>query len=93
MMRVQLVRAWPHCAEHVHLDVEAGACVGDALDAAGWRLDAAFVAIAVFGAAATPQTPLHEGDRIELLRALQRDPRQARRLRAESAARRERRRD
>ena len=92
-MRVQLLRAWPHRAECVDLEVTADARVGDALDAAGWRLEGGFVALAVFGVAATPQTPLHEGDRIELLRALQRDPRQARRLRAESAARRERRRD
>lgn len=85
-MRVQLLRAWPHRAEQIELDVEAGACVGDALDAAGWRLDAEFVAIAVFGVSATLQTRLHAGDRVELLRALQCDPKQARRRRAVNAA-------
>lgn len=85
-MRVQLLRAWPHRAEQIELDVEEGACVGDALDAAGWRLDAEFVAIAVFGVSATLQTRLHAGDRVELLRALQCDPKQARRRRAVNAA-------
>ena len=54
-----------------------------ALDAAGWTLDAEFTALAVFGVAAAADTILHEGDRVELLRALQADPKQARRLRAE----------
>jgi hypothetical protein len=85
-MRVQLMRAWPHRAECLDLDVAANACVGEALGAAGWGLDAEFVAIAVFGAAATVQTRLHEGDRIELLRALQCDPKQARRRRAGTSA-------
>lgn len=85
-MRVQLARAWPHHAEHIDLELDAGACVGDALDVAGWRLEGEFVALAVFGQAATLQTRLHAGDRIELLRALQCDPKQARRQRAGSAA-------
>lgn len=92
MMRVQLVRAWPHRAEQIDLEVAAGASVGDALDAAGWRLDGEFVALAVFGQAATPRTCLHADDRIELLRALQCDPKQARRRRAGNAAPRGRRR-
>ena len=52
---------------------------------AGWRLDAEFMGLAVFGQAATMETPLHDDDRIELLRALQIDPKQARRLRAARA--------
>lgn len=85
-MRVQLLRAWPHRVESVEVDVGASACVGDALNTAGWRLDTEFVALAVFGQAATLQTPLHAGDRIEFLRALQCDPKQARRRRAVNAA-------
>ncbi len=91
MMRVQLVRAWPHHAEQIDLEVAAGACLGDALDAAGWRLDGEFVALAVFGQAAALHTRLHAGDRIELLRALQCDPKQARRQRAGNAVPRRRR--
>lgn len=84
-MQVQLLRAWPKRAEHVHVEVKEDACVADALDVAGWQLDAEFVALSVFGVAAQADTHLHAGDRIELLRALQIDPKQARRLRAERA--------
>lgn len=87
MIRVELVRAWPRRHESVHVDVADGARVADALEAAGWRLAAEFTGLAVFGQAATTQTPLHAGDRIELLRRLQLDPKQARRLRAERAKR------
>lgn len=84
-MHVQLLRAWPHRAEVIAIDVPVGACVGEALEVAGWQLDAGFVALAVFGQTAGLQTRLHEGDRIELLRPLQCDPKQARRLRARRA--------
>ena len=65
-----------------HLRVVA-AEVQAALEASGWRLDGEFVGLAVFGLAAGGDTRLHDGDRVELLRALQVDPKQARRLRAE----------
>ena len=87
MIRVELFRAWPHRYESTTVELDDGAQVGDALDAAGWRLDAGFVGLAVFGVAATQATVLHDGDRIELLCALQLDPKQARRLRAERAKR------
>lgn len=85
MIRVELVRAWPRRHESVVVDVADGASVGAALEAAGWRLDAEFTGLAVFGQATTTNTPLHAGDRIELLRRLEVDPKQARRLRAERA--------
>lgn len=85
MIRVELVRAWPRRHESVSVEIADGAHAGDALDAAGWELDAEFTGLAVFGQAATPMTPLHAGDRIELLRRLELDPKQARRLRAERA--------
>ena len=85
MIRVELVRAWPRRHESVSVDLADGAQVGDALEAAGWQLDAEFTGLAVFGQAATTRTPLHAGDRIELLRGLELDPKQARRLRAERA--------
>lgn len=81
-MRVQLVRAWPNRCDAVEVELGERASVGDALELAGWRLGGEFVALAVFGAAATMRTRLHPGDRIELLRPLQCDPMQARRLRA-----------
>jgi putative ubiquitin-RnfH superfamily antitoxin RatB of RatAB toxin-antitoxin module len=85
VIRVELVRAWPRRHESIAVEVADGAQVGDALDAAGWRLDTEFTGLAVFGLAATLATPLHAGDRIELLRRLELDPKQARRLRAERA--------
>ena len=85
MIRVELVRAWLRRHESVSVDLADGAQVGDALEAAGWQLDAEFAGLAVFGQAATAGTPLHAGDRIELLRRLELDPKQARRLRAARA--------
>lgn len=82
MIRIELVRAWPRRHESIAVELAPGACVGDALAAAGWALDAEFVGLAVFGEAATLDTPLDGGDRVELLRKLQVDPKQARRLRA-----------
>ncbi len=82
-MRVELLRAWPHRHESRLVDVADGATVAEALRAAGWGLDAEFTGLAVFGVAAGRDTLLHEGDRVELLRALRVDPKQARHLRAE----------
>jgi putative ubiquitin-RnfH superfamily antitoxin RatB of RatAB toxin-antitoxin module len=87
MIRIELVRAWPGRHEAIMVELGDGAQVSDALAVAGWTLDAEFVGLAVFGVAATAATTLHEGDRIELLRPLQLDPKQARRLRAERAKR------
>lgn len=84
-MRIELVRAWPRRHEACVVELPDAALVGDALAAAGWTLDGAFVGLAVFGMAATAATPLHEGDRVELLRGLAMDPKQARRLRAQRA--------
>ncbi|RPE81605.1 RnfH family protein [Vulcaniibacterium tengchongense] len=81
-MRVEVVRAWPRRHEAVALELPAGARVADALRAAGWERDPETVAYAVFGVRAGPDTPLHDGDRIELLRPLLADPKTARRQRA-----------
>jgi putative ubiquitin-RnfH superfamily antitoxin RatB of RatAB toxin-antitoxin module len=87
VIRVELIRAWRHQYESVTVEVADAAQVRDALAAAGWSLDADFIGLAVFGQVATLETRLHHGDRIELLRNLQLDPKQARRLRAERAKR------
>lgn len=88
MMRISVIRAWPGRVEQATLELAPGATVGDALHAAGWGLDGGFTAAAVFGQAASVDTALRPGDRVELLRPLQLDPKQARRLRAERAKRR-----
>lgn len=81
-MRIELLRAWPHRFERKELDLPPGSRVADALSAAGWADDAETVAYAVFGVRADRLAVLQEGDRVELLRPLQVDPKDARRRRA-----------
>ncbi|KGO99102.1 RnfH family protein [Novilysobacter defluvii] len=81
-MRVEVVRAWPRRHELRVVELAAGATVADAVRAAGFQDDAESVGAAVFGVAATPDTALQDGDRVELLRPLLVDPKEARRRRA-----------
>ena len=82
MLRVQVVAAWPHRWLQREVVLEAGATVADAVRAAA--LEAGEVAgVAVFGVAAEPSASLRDGDRVELLRPLQADPKDARRRRAQ----------
>ncbi|MET0582306.1 MAG: RnfH family protein [Pseudoxanthomonas sp.] len=81
-MKVELVRAWPRRHESVLLELPDNATLGDALEEAGWARLEDVNGYAIFGVNAEPSTPLHEGDRIELLRPLQIDPKDARRRRA-----------
>ena len=83
-MKVEVVRAWPRRFESVWVELPADATVVQALAASGWKDDADIVACAVFGVRADGETVLHEGDRVELLRPLVADPKDARRRRAES---------
>jgi putative ubiquitin-RnfH superfamily antitoxin RatB of RatAB toxin-antitoxin module len=78
---VEIVRAWPQRHERIRVQLEAGATVADALRASGWALDDV-VGFAVFGQRVLRSDPLHDGDRLELLRPLQIDPKDARRRRA-----------
>jgi putative ubiquitin-RnfH superfamily antitoxin RatB of RatAB toxin-antitoxin module len=82
-LRVDVIRAWPRRHESWSVQLPEDAVVADALSAAG--LDGLLerdMALAIFGEIATPQTRLRDGDRIELLRPLQVDPKEARRRRA-----------
>lgn len=83
-MKVQVVRAWPRRHEAVDVSLAPGSCVNDAVSAAGWAADAEVTGYAVFGAKVSPEAPLVDGDRVELLRALTVDPMVARRKRAEA---------
>ncbi len=80
-MRVEVIRAWPHRFESVLLDLPTGATVVDALAASGFD-GAQSVATAIHGVNATAGTVLNEGDRVEVLRPLLIDPKEARRRRA-----------
>jgi len=79
---VELLRAWPHRFELQQVQLPAGSRVAEALLAAGWDDDAEVSAYAVYGLRVERSTPLQDGDRIELLRPLQTDPKDARRRRA-----------
>ena len=81
-MKVELIRAWPRRFERILLELDEGACVADALRVAGWGDAAGPATFAVFGVVVSAATVLHDGDRVELLRPLLADPKEARRRRA-----------
>lgn len=80
-MKVEVVMAWPRRFESTWLELTDGATVGDAVERCGLPMDEV-VAIAVHGARVERDAVLRDGDRIELLRPLQADPKDARRRRA-----------
>ena len=87
MISVEVVyAAAPHRLDRLPLSLPAGATARDALRASGLaqRLGAALLDTLVLGLAGRPcglATVLREQDRLELLRPLQVDPKEARRLR------------
>lgn len=81
-MRVEVIRAWPRRFERVELELPPGSVVADALRRVQPGADE--TAVAIHGVRASADTPLVEGDRVELLRPLQADPKEARRRRAQS---------
>ncbi|KAF1709875.1 RnfH family protein [Pseudoxanthomonas kalamensis DSM 18571] len=82
-MRVEVVMAWPRRLRRVQLELPAGATVSDAVAAAVFDGIDEVAGYAVFGVAAGAQQSLRDGDRVELLRPLQIDPKEARRRRAQ----------
>ncbi len=86
-MRVELVIAWPRLFEAKSLDLPKNATLGQALEIAGWNRIEGVDGYAIFGINAELSTALQEGDRIELLRPLQIDPKEARRRRASRTGR------
>ena len=85
MKSVQVVRAWHGHHAHWTLQLDDNATVAQAVDAirrtAPHVLDAV-AGYAVFGVRVQEASQLHDGDRLELLEALQADPKDARRRRA-----------
>jgi uncharacterized protein len=82
-VKIELLRAWPRRFERIELELPEGARVCEAVMAAGWGDDTEVVAYAVFGQRVEADAELRDGDRIELLRPLQADPKDARRQRVE----------
>jgi hypothetical protein len=77
-LRIEVVQAHADRVEIVKLELPAGATVRDALAAAG--IDSQRVGI--FGKRVSADARLADGDRVEVYRPLQIDPKQARRQRA-----------
>ena len=80
----------PGVAFEVEVDLAAPATAIDAVRASGlierWpELAACAPTIGIWGRAAAADTPLRDGDRVELYRPLAIDPQEARRLRARKA--------
>ena len=90
LLAVEVVYALPDRHWSVRLTLPEGATVADALKLARMPervpgLDMATLGIGIYGQRAGPETRLHDGDRIELLRPLLIDPKQARRRRQASS--------
>jgi len=84
-MRVQVAVALAHAQEVTALELAPGATLADALAAArvaerhpGLALDC----VGIWGRVRDAATPLREGDRVEVYRALRADAKQMRRARA-----------
>jgi len=86
-IRVEVIHALPHRAWSVVLELPAGAIASEAVARSGFAtqvagFDTAGLSYAIFGKTITATTVLRDGDRLELLRPLLADPKQARRARA-----------
>lgn len=82
-MKIEVIQAWPGRFETATVELPEGASVADAVAAAKLPAVEATAGYAVFGVLADATTTLRDGDRVELLRALQLDPKEARRRRAQ----------
>lgn len=85
-MHVVVAYAAPGVEAQIELTLAAGAVVADAVSASGFvdrlGLASSDLTYAIFGQRARLDTPLAEGDRVELLRPLSADPNDLRRKRA-----------
>jgi len=85
---LQISVAWitPHIQDIVPLRVKPGTTVGQAIAASGllaaYAIDATTLSIAVAGKRRAMDSPVADGERIDLLRPLTADAKEARRKRA-----------
>jgi uncharacterized protein len=87
---VEVILAWPRRHLSRRLRLEGGATVAQAVAAAGFEpsLLAGLDGYAIHGLRVQADERLRDGDRVELLRPLQLDPKEARRRRAGGGSRR-----
>jgi putative ubiquitin-RnfH superfamily antitoxin RatB of RatAB toxin-antitoxin module len=85
-LHVQVCYALGEVAWRRELSLPAGATAGQALEASGFAesfpgIDAWAQGVGVYGKRVAPETPLAEGDRVEIYRPLSFDPKESRRRR------------
>ncbi|MBX6392335.1 MAG: RnfH family protein [Burkholderiales bacterium] len=91
-MNVEVVYALPERQAVYRLAMEEGATVRMAIEASGVlqafpEIDLARNRVGVYARLVTLDTPLRDGDRVEIYRPLRVDPKEARRMRAEARRR------
>jgi len=84
-IRVEVVYAMRGAFDVVTVELPAGATVRDALAAAGMKERGA--ALGIFGRRVAAETPLADGDRVEIYRPLLADAKEQRRRRAKARRR------
>jgi putative ubiquitin-RnfH superfamily antitoxin RatB of RatAB toxin-antitoxin module len=87
LIRVEVIYALPDRSWSAALELPSGAIASEAVARSQFVIsipgfDAATLSYAIFGRAISATTVLRDGDRLELLRPLIADPKQARRRRA-----------
>lgn len=92
-IRVEVVYALPEQQTLMTVELPAGSCAAEAVEALGLRqrfpeLAGELPPLAVFGRLVTAATVLADGDRVELLRPLLADPKDRRRARVQAVRRR-----
>lgn len=87
MLRIEVAYARPDRQARYALELEAGATVREAIERSGVladfpEIDLARNRVGIYGGLVTLGSPLSDGDRVEILRPLTADPKDARRRRA-----------
>jgi putative ubiquitin-RnfH superfamily antitoxin RatB of RatAB toxin-antitoxin module len=90
-IRVEVVHALPQAQQRVALELGEGATVRAALQASGLlegitASGRARLRFGIYGKLVGPERALRDGDRLEILRPLAADPKEARRRRAQRRA-------
>ena len=85
-MRIEVVQAFPGAFRTISLELPAGATLRDALAAARIPL-VKDQPVGIFGNRAPLEQVLADGDRVEIYRPLEVDPKEARRRRAKKTKR------
>ncbi len=85
-MHIEVVYALPDVQHRLHLELEAGVCVRDALQAVSRvapfsELDFEKLTVGIFGRIVSLDETLGPEDRVEIYRTLAMDPKEARRRR------------